>query len=193
MNVNLYCPRDNDNIISFSMLGTINSINIFVFTIGPPIPVGGGTRLVSGYERGLRNICMSVQCVTSYDKQAYLISCVRVPYVLVKLIAHKHFSKPVAPVVVRCNGETQVWHVFGVCKSRELASIQRVKGVTVCENGIEKYVVKELIALRGNLPAAFVTAISRNAPQVQDVDVMRNVFPNLHINAEDVYVDAVKK
>nr|QGX02408.1 maco-A 163 [Mamestra configurata nucleopolyhedrovirus A] len=188
MNVNLYCAKDNDNIITFSMLGTINSINIFVFTIGPPIAVGGGTRLVSGYERGLRNICMNVECVASYDKQAYLISCVRVPYVLTKLIAHKHFSKPVAPIVVRSNNETQVWHVFGVCKSRELSSIKRVKGVTVCENGHEKYVAKEMIALRGNLPAAFLAAITRNAPHVQDVDVMLNMNPNLRVNMEDVFV-----
>ncbi|WBB27255.1 AC146-like protein [Mythimna sequax nucleopolyhedrovirus] len=188
MNVNLYCARDNDDIITFSMLNTINSINIFVFSVGPPIAVGGGTRLVSGYERGLRNICMNVESVASYDKQAYLISCVRVPYVLTKLIAHKHFSKPVAPIVVRNNNETQVWHVFGVCKSRELSSIQRVKGVTVCEGGQEKYIAKEMIALRGNLPAAFLAAIARNAPRVQDVDVMLNMYPNLRVNIDDVSV-----
>lgn len=197
MNVNLYYPRDNENIISFSMLDTINSINIFVFQIGaapttttPPPPTFISTRLVSGYEKGLRNISMKIQSVSSsYDRHAYFVSCVRAPYVLLRLMAHRNFTRPVAPVVVKCDGETQVWHVLGVCKGRELLSIGRIRGVTACVNGVETYIGKELIALSGNLPSAFVSALTRNAPNVQDVDVMKLIYPTLQINNEDVIVE----
>jgi Nucleopolyhedrovirus protein of unknown function (DUF884) len=175
------------------MLSTINSINIFVFKVGSPIDNDVQTRLVSGYERGgLRNIGMSVECVASYDRHAYLISCVRVPYLLTKLIAHENFSQPVAPLVVQYKHETQVWHVFGMCKGKELSSIANVRGVAVCENGIETFVAKELIALRGNVPAGFVAALSKNSPNVQDIDVLKCVYPWLIVNAEDVSVVTAK-
>ncbi|ACI28855.1 agip154 [Agrotis ipsilon multiple nucleopolyhedrovirus] len=196
MNVNLYCPHDNDeNIITFSMLNTINSISIFVFQIGAAptsatSTAATTTRLVSGYEKGLRNICMKLECVSSYNRHAYLISCVRSPHVLLKLMAHRNFTRPVAPVIVKCNnGETQVWHVLGVCRGKEIASIARIRGVTVCEDGVESYIDKELIALTGNLPSAFVAALTRNAPKMQDVDVIKLIYPALRINDEDVVVD----
>jgi hypothetical protein len=199
MIVNLYSPTssfvaDNDNIISFSMLGTINSINIFVFSVGGPLlDAKAQTRLVSGYERGgLRNIAMRVECVASYDKHAYLISCVRLPYLSSALIAHKNFTRPVAPVVVRCGAETQVWHVFGICKGKELASIRRIRGVTVCNNGVETFVAKELISFKGNVPSGFITALARNAPHLQDIDVLKCVYPFLIVNTENVSVETSK-
>ncbi|AIE47857.1 ac146-like protein [Peridroma alphabaculovirus] len=192
MNVNLYCPQGSDNVISFSLLGSVNSISIYLFDIGAPINSGHGgavaTRLVSGYERGLRNICMNLECVTSYDKNAYLVSCVRTPYVLRKLMVNKNFARTVSPMVVQARGEVQVWHVLGVCKGKEIASIARVRGVSVCENGVESYVAKEIIALRGNIPAAFVAALSRNSPHVRDVEAAQCVYPWLRINDEDVTV-----
>ncbi|AIZ48701.1 asb144 [Agrotis segetum nucleopolyhedrovirus B] len=192
MNVNLYCPHDNDeNIITFSMLNTINSFSIFVFQMGAASPMPAASKLVSGYEKGLRNVCMKLECVSSYDRHAYLISCVRSPHVLLKLMAHSKFTRPVAPVIVKCNnnGETQVWHVLGVCRGKEVASIARIRGVTVCENGIETYINKELIALTGNIPSAFVAALTRNAPKMQDVEVIKLIYPAVHINDEDVVVD----
>ncbi|AAZ38313.1 ORF-147 [Agrotis segetum nucleopolyhedrovirus A] len=190
MNVNLYRASDNENLMSFNVLHTVNSIKVFIFQMGPPAAELSVTRLVSGYEQGLRSVCMKMQCVSSYDRQAYLISCVRAPYVLRRLIESKNFTRPVAPIVVQCGSETQVWHVFSVCKGKELASIARVRGVTVCENGVEAFIAKELIALTGNLPSAFVAALSRNAPNAQDVDVIKIIYPGLIVNVEDVIVEA---
>ncbi|AUV65409.1 hypothetical protein [Alphabaculovirus myunipunctae] len=205
MNVNLYSPStiidDNSNLVTFTMLDTINSIKIFVYSVGVVDDASASTlqtRLVSGYERGgSRDINMRVECAsttttTTTDKHAYLISCIRAPYVLARLIAHKGFTRNVAPVLVRFGDETQVWHVFGVRKGKESASIKRVRGVTVCENGIESYIAKELIVLRGNVPAGFVAALSKNAPHVQDVHVAKCVFTSLLVNNEDVIVDAAK-
>ena len=198
MNVNLYRANDDNNIITFSMLHTINSINIFVFQIrSPPSTTTTEpiiTRLVSGYEKGLRNISMKMTCVSSpiMDRNAYIVSCVRAPCVLLKLMASKKFSRPVAPVMVQCNGETQVWHVFSVAKGKELNSMTRIRGVTVWLDGAETYIDKELIYLTGNLPSAFLSSLSKNTPNVDDVDTLKLVFPSLCINAEDVIVECVR-
>ncbi|QEI03493.1 hypothetical protein [Spodoptera cosmioides nucleopolyhedrovirus] len=202
MNVNLYYAQDNTNIVTFSMLNTINSVNIFVFQtrLSPPTiispPFGAiKTRLVSGYEKGLRNISMKMTCVSLPfdDRSAYIVSCVRTPCVLLKLMTSKKFSRPVAPVLMNCNGETQVWHVFGVSKGRELASMARIHGVTAWLDGAETYVPKELISLTGNLPAAFVSALSKNAPNVEDVDTMKLIYPFIKINTDDVIVECGRR
>ncbi|ACI47508.1 unknown [Spodoptera litura nucleopolyhedrovirus II] len=207
MNVNLYYAQDNTNIVTFSMLHTISSVNIFVFQTRPsssPLPlsppaaaVGAEatvkTRLVSGYEKRLRNISMKMTCVSpsssSSDPSAYIVSCVRAPCVLLKLMTSPKFSRPVAPVLMNCEGETQVWHVFAVSKGRELASMARIHGVTAWLGGAETYLHKELIVFTGNLPSAFIAALSKNTPNVEDVDTMKLVYPFIQINTHDVTVE----
>nr|ADV91369.1 hypothetical protein Sf137 [Spodoptera frugiperda multiple nucleopolyhedrovirus]AFH59080.1 hypothetical protein Sf137 [Spodoptera frugiperda multiple nucleopolyhedrovirus]QED40336.1 hypothetical protein [Spodoptera frugiperda multiple nucleopolyhedrovirus]QWS70865.1 hypothetical protein [Spodoptera frugiperda multiple nucleopolyhedrovirus] len=208
MNVNLYRARTNSNIITFSILHTIISLNIFVFqleieeeeiTNNAPSTLTSRpsiTRLVSGYEKGLRNISMKMTCILSSslsainsDPNAYLVSCVRTPCVLMKLIASPRFTRPVAPVLVQYNGTTQVWHVFGVTKRKELASISKIRGITATINGEETFVNKELIMLTGNIPSAFVSSIMKNTPNVEDVDTMKLVYPALEINTYDVIVE----
>jgi hypothetical protein len=101
----------------------------------------------------------------------------------------KKFSRSVAPVLMNCEGETQVWHVFGVSKGKELASMARIHGVTAWLDGAETYIPKELVSLSGNLPAAFVSALAKNAPNVEDVDTMKLIYPTLRINTDDVIVE----
>ncbi|CDG72474.1 Unknown (Ac146) [Spodoptera exigua multiple nucleopolyhedrovirus] len=195
MNVNLYYAQDNTNIVTFSMLNTINSVSIFVFQTRlsqSPHNVAIKTRLVSGYEKRLRNISMKMTCVSSPsdDRNAYIVSCVRAPCVLIKLMMSKKFSRCVAPVLMNCEGgETQVWHVFGVSKGKELASMARIHGVTAWLDGTETYIPKELVSLSGNLPAAFVSALAKNTPNVEDVDTMKLIYPTLRINTDDVIVE----
>ncbi|QAT90424.1 hypothetical protein KM622_gp133 [Spodoptera exempta nucleopolyhedrovirus] len=196
MNVNLYCVNDTihgDNMITFCLLDTINSIKIFIFKMEPAttsthLPM---TRLVSGYEKGSRNTCMRMECVSSCSKNAYIISCVRLPYLSSRLVNSKQFTVPVSPVIVRCDGETQIWHVFGVCKGKEMTSIARVNGVTTCVRGREEFVSKELISLTGNLPASFISAITHNSVRAEDVPLIRLLYPDVIINDEDVVI--VKK
>lgn len=96
-----------------------------------------------------------------------------------------------APVIVKCGGETQIWHVFGVCKGKEMTSIARVSGVTTCVFGREEFVSKELISLTGNLPASFVSAITHNSIRVEDVSLIKLLYPDVIVNDEDVMI--VKK
>ncbi|QNV47849.1 ac146-like protein [Alphabaculovirus altersperidaniae] len=209
MNVNLYYAQDNTDIITFSMLNTINSLNIFVFQTRPPAaaasPLNSNngvvaaaikTRLVSGYEKGLRNISMKMTCLsaemslTTSDRNAYIMSCVRAPCVLLKLMTSKKFNRPVAPVLMNCDNEMQVWHVFGVGKGKEPASMARIRGVTAwIDGGVETFIHKELISFSGNIPSAFISALSKNAPNIDDVDTMKLIYPNLEINGDDVIVE----
>ncbi len=198
MIVNLYYPQDsNNNLITFSVLNAVNSINIIAFQINDTIAPTSNTittRLVSGYERNRRNINVLMKCIAtplmdrSLLRHAYVVSCVRLPYVSVKLMMSKHFTRAVLPVIVDCNKEIQVWHVFGVAKNHEPGSLQKIKGVNVCENGLENYYSKELITFTGNIPARFISTLSKTISYVDDIGMAVMVYPNLQINQEDVTI-----
>lgn len=152
------------------------------------------TRLVSGYERRRRNIDITMKSIAAPPidrtllRNAYVISCVRLPCVSTKLMMNKQFSRSVLPIIVECNKEFQVWHVFGVAKNHEPASLQRIKGVNLCQSGHEIYYDKELIVLTGNIPASFISAISKTNTYVDDINIASFVYPNLSINHEDATI-----
>nr|QGW49148.1 hypothetical protein [Chrysodeixis includens nucleopolyhedrovirus]QGW49848.1 hypothetical protein [Chrysodeixis includens nucleopolyhedrovirus] len=207
MIVNLYYPKDKDNLITFIMINAINSINIIPFQINESNDTDdndinrnfASTRLVSGYERGRGNrvnIAIQMKCLSPpIDRAAvrntYVISCVRLPFICVRLMSHQNFSRPVLPCIVDCKGETQVWHIFTVNKNHEPASFQRVRGVTVCVDGIENYHPKELVILSGNIPSHFIASLSKTNTSPIDVEMAHFVYPNVCINREDVRIECV--
>ncbi|AAY83946.1 ORF-15 peptide [Chrysodeixis chalcites nucleopolyhedrovirus] len=207
MIVNLYYPQDKDSLITFSVINAINSINIIPFQINESDDTDGdgnnrnfaSTRLVSGYERGRAdrvNIAIRMKCLLppidrTAIRNAYVISCVRLPFFCVRLVNHQNFSRPVLPAVVDCKGEIQVWHIFTVNKNHEPASFQRVRGVTVCVDGIENYFAKELVILRGNIPSHFIASLSKTHTNPKDIEMAAFVYPNVCINREDVRIECV--
>nr|UPO71131.1 orf15 [Trichoplusia ni single nucleopolyhedrovirus] len=207
MIVNLYYPQDKDSLITFSLINAINSINIIPFQINESADTDGdeinhnfaSTRLVSGYERGRGdrvNIAIRMQCLQppidrTSIRNAYVISCVRLPFFCVSLVTHKNFSRPILPVLVDCKGEIQVWHIFTVNKNHEPATFQRVKGVTVCVHGIENYFAKELVVLRGNIPSHFIASLSKTYTNPKDIEMAAFIYPNVCINREDVRIECI--
>ncbi|QEI03643.1 EP23 [Rachiplusia nu nucleopolyhedrovirus] len=203
MIVNLYYPSDiNNNLITFSIFNAINSISITTFEINEAVPTYDldnvpartVTRLVSGYERARRSINIVMKCIRappadrSLLRNSYIVSCVRLPFVCVKLMMNKQFSRAVLPVVVDCNKEIQVWHIFGVAKNHEPGSLQKIKGVNVCQDGVEVYYDKELIVLSGNIPASFIAALSKTTTYVEDIGMAAFVYPFLSVNREDATI-----
>ncbi|QHB21668.1 ac146 [Artaxa digramma nucleopolyhedrovirus] len=196
MNINLYYPNNQDNasLITFTMPNGLISINVFVFNFiinsGNNNDNGILTKLVSGYEKNYRKIDMCIHTLSDEQNQkkidGYVVSCIRMPFIANKFITLPDFSMPLSIVIVQIYNETQVWHVFGVRKHYEPKTFQRVGGVYVCENGNEVFYKKELIAVRGNVPASFVAALSKHVNNINDLDIVTITHPNIVHNKENV-------
>jgi hypothetical protein len=106
-------------------------------------------------------------------------------------MTNKNFTKPVLPVIVDCKDEIQVWHIFAVAKNHEPSTLHRIRGVIVCENGIESHVDKELVVLTGNIPSNFISALSKTSTNINDIDMASFVYPHVRINREDVTIECV--
>ncbi|AKC91756.1 ac146 [Lambdina fiscellaria nucleopolyhedrovirus] len=190
------------------------------------------TQLVSGYEKHDNKICINVSCCKDSDEgaielnseknntisttvasqrnlNAYMVSCIRLPYLARKLVNLPIFNVPLAAAVMQVkrrqnsnneggnNGlcendgkcqELQVWHVIGVRRGREPAAFKRINGVVIDERGVEKFYQKEVIELRGNIPSAFVQNLQRAVAHYDDCQVMGFVYPHLHINDNAVHL-----
>ncbi|ABY65734.1 early 23 kDa protein [Orgyia leucostigma nucleopolyhedrovirus] len=188
MNVNLYypCRQDNDNdVVTFTLLHAINSVIVFVFGVDSVTDVAQQTRLVSGYEKNAyRRINMNITTVHADD--GYVISCVRMPYICMKLLTSCAFTAPPTIVIVKCNQAIEVWHVFGVRKRAERTNFNKIVGVYVNERGHEILYNKEMLVLTGNVPAAFVSTLSKHINNVQDVDVGAFFYPDIQTNEYDI-------
>nr|WUR10841.1 hp [Calliteara abietis nucleopolyhedrovirus] len=176
----------NDNIntnslITFSLPATLNSISIFAFnsTINSDdnddddaaAVVRLTTGLVSGYEK-TRPVNFVVEIINRpliNKVDGYVISCVRLPYISTKLITSPQFSASPTIVIVQTANHFEVWHVFGIRKHAEQKNLKAVTGVYINESGVDVVYRKEYVLLRGNVPAAFVSAFATQT-NVNDVD-----------------------
>ena len=191
MNVNLYYPEYNDNLITFSLTSSVNSVNVFVFRGGQyETDTVAVDRLVSGFELATREINFRLELVADkvVDK-AFIITCIRLPFLAKQLIAHPNFTRPVTAIYVQTSNETQVWHVLSVRRGREQNSLIGIKGVSITINGRELFAVKERIAMRGNVPAAFVSALAEQS--TDDTRLTQLLYP--HVKCVDEHVSIIKK
>ncbi|ACO53459.1 EP23 [Euproctis pseudoconspersa nucleopolyhedrovirus] len=193
MNINLYYPNDRDNdLITFTIPSGLVSIDVFAYNFKVSAVNDFGeskkitTKLVSGYETHYRKINMNIFTTLNEKIDGYVVSCVRLPFVATNFITLPNFSKPLSIVVVQIRDETQVWHVFGVRKHFEFKVFQRVQGILVCQNGNERFYKKELIAVCGNVPATFVTAMGRHTNNTLDLNMIIVTHPHIRHNKENV-------
>nr|QIT08059.1 ep23 [Lymantria dispar multiple nucleopolyhedrovirus] len=197
MNINLYYPRNRlDKILTISVPASTNSINLFVFNyrddLSSSVNDNVDTRLVSGFETSRRQVDMLVRTVSTVPRgvfNAYVVSCVRLPFVAAGLLTHYSFNASLGLAVVQNETEAQVWHVMSARKGFEPASIGRVTGVSVTlDDDADRYYPKELICLQGNIPAELIKRIDANLPDKNVLQVVTFLYPHVKINHGNVTV-----
>nr|ANS70903.1 ep23 [Lymantria dispar multiple nucleopolyhedrovirus] len=208
MNINLVYPNNRlDKIITISIPCSVNAINLFIFNYieeeaaAPTLSRGDenvDTRLVSGYETSRRQIDMFVKTIASvpsspFTYNAYVVSCVRLPFVAAKLVFHQNFTDSLGVAVVQNERETQVWHVFGVHKGREPVTLRRITGVRVNINDVEHRHPKELIAFQGNIPVDLITSINKSVADESVLRVLNFMYTQVKINHERVMIEYSNK
>ncbi|AKN80621.1 EP23 [Perigonia lusca single nucleopolyhedrovirus] len=200
MNVNLYFPNsDNDNIITFTVSNTYDSIKMHVYAYNNLLQqhdlLSSSTKMVSGYEKNHRKINMILSSVppqlSAKKISGYIVACIRLPCVCTKLLFHNMFSKPLSAIVVQTAATnkttaTEVWHILSVQKHKEALAFTKVGGAHVCLDGTQRYFAKELIALTGNVSSGLVSSLMQSFMRKQDVDIVSLVYPHVPINTEPV-------
>jgi Nucleopolyhedrovirus protein of unknown function (DUF884) len=192
MNVILYCPADNRNLLTFNMVTSINSMELFLFQTRSTDDStdGQSAKLVSGHEKGRRTVSITLRCEEEllskqHFSSTYLVTCFRAPFVITKLLSYN-----IWPLLMFNENETQIWHVIAVKKRSEPIRSRRIRGLMVCVNGIETFIEKETISLSGNLPVAFIAALLKQKRiEEQDLNILKVLYPSsIILNNEDVKI-----
>ncbi|UJZ88957.1 ac146 [Erannis ankeraria nucleopolyhedrovirus] len=192
MDINLYYPNHDSDIITFTITNTFNSITVFVFSFtngDNQINLNMPTKLVSGYEKNYRQIDtkLSVLDENHTDKvDGYIISCIRLPYIATKLISLPNFSEPLSTVITQIKNETQIWHILSVRKYREQKMCKKILGVYINENGRDVFYKKETILAQGNVPSGFISTLTKHTNNVHDLDMGIFVYPHVKRSNENV-------
>ncbi|AGA16293.1 hypothetical protein [Thysanoplusia orichalcea nucleopolyhedrovirus] len=195
MNVNLYSPNgEQDNNISFIIPHKTNAVIVYLFKldIQHPPPLDAKTRLVSGYENS-RPINIILRLITPSLKEtrgAYVISCIRAPHLYKDLFVYNKYTAPLGFVVTRTHAEIQVWHILSVRKTFEAKSTKAVRGMRAhTDNGPDKFYVKDLIIMSGNVSVHFLNNIQKCRAHHRDIDIFRHFCPELIIDDSVVQLD----
>lgn len=118
MDINLYYPERNRNLLTFTLHSSINSVKIHMFRFAEnkrdnhnaaDVPdVATPTKTVSGYEKKYRAISMTMAVMkapaetgNNHKIDGYVISCIRMPYVAAALVEHASFTRPLCVAVVK--------------------------------------------------------------------------------------------
>ncbi|AWW14378.1 ep23 [Hyposidra talaca nucleopolyhedrovirus] len=190
MNINLYHPRADSKLITFTIPHTINSVTLFIYEFEHTTTTAIKSKLVSGYDKNYRAINMNLSVLESSLKiDGYVISCVRLPYICTRLINSAQFKMPLLIAIVQVERETQVWHIFAVKKHREPPAFKKISGVTVNDHGHDTFYQKELIGIRGNVSSTFIAALTRHTNNVLDVDMNNLVHPHVKFCNNQVYIN----
>ncbi|AHH82605.1 EP23 [Buzura suppressaria nucleopolyhedrovirus] len=193
MDINLYQPRADSELITFTIPHTLNSVTLFIYGYEHTTTATTSatkTKLVSGYEKNYRAVHMTMTVLKSSLKiDGYVISCVRLPYICTNLINSAHFRVPLLIAIVQMKSETQVWHIFAVKKHREPIPHKKIIGVTVNNNGHDIFYSKELIGVQGNVASAFVTALMRHTNNVTDVDISNFTHPHVKFCNDQIFLN----
>ncbi|ADD73722.1 ORF13 [Lymantria xylina nucleopolyhedrovirus] len=196
MNINLYYPNNRlDKIFTISIPASANSIGLFLFNykndLSETINDNLDTRLVSGFETSRRRVDMFLRTVATVPRgvfNAYVVACVRLPFVAANLLTHYAFNANLGLAVVQNETEAQVWHVMSARKGFEPASIARVTGVSVTVDDADRYYPKELICMQGNVPAELIKCMDASLPDKNVLQAINFLYPHVKINHEDVTI-----
>jgi Nucleopolyhedrovirus protein of unknown function (DUF884) len=190
MDLNLYQPSINDNLILFTTLSASNAVNSYVFGRNDDEidsdPVAATTQFVSGMDRR-RKIKMRISIMTEpvSRSQAFYISCIRLPYLSTALIRHERFSRPPTAVVVNdATAGTEVWHVLAAKRGYEAKDAAKIDGIQLGS----KYVQKDVLIVRGNVPAGFISFLSNSCVRTPDtiVQLLHLLHPRLGVRTDPV-------
>ncbi|ABI35691.1 early 23kD protein [Ectropis obliqua nucleopolyhedrovirus] len=197
MDINLYCPHHDNELITFTFINSVNSVVIFVYSltnnkIGVPLTYIK-TKLVSGYEKKNNKINMNMVSVSNdlmgHSKlDGYIISCIRLPYVCHKLVKGNNLAAPLCVTVMQTRHQIEIWHVFGVKKLGESKKIKKICGVYIDENGHNVFHKKDLICVRGNIAACFIKSLSQPVTNGNDINIATIVNSELKCNNGDVTI-----
>lgn len=201
MNVNLYYSNRTDNLFIITLSNSINSFDTFLFNCQETDKSCTDndntlTRLVSGYETNYRAIYMNMATIdlasqstpAKKNLNAYVISCIRLPFFAKNLIFNSNFSTPLTCAVIQYKLETQVWHILGIRKNEELKKNYSINGVSMEIDGYEKFFKKEIICIKGNVPAALIFALNKHLVNELDLEINRMIYPSLEIKSEIVTI-----
>ncbi|AXS67688.1 ep23/ac146 [Cryptophlebia peltastica nucleopolyhedrovirus] len=197
MKVHLYRPTYDNSIITFVCPTSINGFNIVLFcddTEKDDKDEVISTKLVSGYENTpKRKVHVVLDILNEIDmkkfKDGFVVSCVRLPYIYSKLIFNEYFTTPLSLVVMTSKTEDQVWHIFSVRRKTELLSTKKIKGVNlVDENGRDVFIKKELIAVTGNVPANFISILSKPISHEKNFEIVTHMWRNIKTKNDPVRI-----
>ncbi|USC25980.1 hypothetical protein [Palpita vitrealis nucleopolyhedrovirus] len=191
MNVNLYVSDgQHDNNMSFIIPYKTNAVIVYLFKLEIQYPttyseINVKTRLVSGYENG-RPININLKSITPSLKDtqgAYIISCIRAPRLYQDLFTYNKYTTPLGFVVTRTNAELQVWHVLSVRKTCEAKNTRAITGMlTHADNGPDKFYVKDLMVMSGNMSVHFINSLQKCRVHHKDINIFTNLCPDLQID-----------
>ncbi|AAR28779.1 ORF15 [Leucania separata nucleopolyhedrovirus] len=203
MDINLYEPFRQANLISFTIADAPNCIvrMMFRYECGESAPCQDyktTTRLVSGYEKTKRPILMNIRQVHNVKECVgnYVISCFVLPFVSLGLVQHKSFNRSINVVVVRNDARAvQVWHVLCMRKSSESASMRSIRAISFARDEttdmLDSY-GKLLFCVSGNVPSRFVQYMSKNGTNVNDIDALLVAEPQLAVNNSPVLLETTQ-
>ncbi|AGR56766.1 ac146 [Hemileuca sp. nucleopolyhedrovirus] len=202
MDINLYYPDCDNELITFIIPNTYNSVIVFIFSFKIKDKtnikdINQSTKLVSGYEKKFYGIDMTLSMMPhSGDSgddddenkhvSGYIVSCVRLPFICTQLVVSGHFTDALSVAIVQIKNETQIWHIFGVKKHTETNVSKKIIGVYINENGRNVFYRKELIKMEGSVPAAFMQALIRPTNNVMDLDLTTYAAPQVKRKECDV-------
>ncbi|AUA60242.1 EP23 [Operophtera brumata nucleopolyhedrovirus] len=180
-------PIDN-SLINFIMPhGPYDTIH-YQFALMPDNQQDYTTRLVSGYDK-TRQVAMRAKIIKSselhdvvFEKNCYVISMIRLPFVSETLMVSDKFTVPPTPVKVYTESALEVWHIFSVKKHKESTSFKKVTGIIMDGVVIEK----ELMILNGNIYAGFIKALTEKKMVRQDVPILAMTAPATPIGANEI-------